>query len=103
MNQPQPTEQIVITHPKDADGQDVKYSFMLTLSKRIEKDLEGRLIQAVGTLDGIDNLQPNMGRYTIGITVARSFDPDEVITELKRRLEADVLSDIVRPTLVVPE
>jgi len=110
MSKIEPTEKYVIIHPKEDDGTEVKYSLILTLGRQLgevvqgEETIESRLIKALGTLDGLDNLQPNMGRYTIGLTIARTFDADEVLTELKRRLETDVLSNIVRPPvdLVIP-
>ncbi|MCV0439798.1 MAG: hypothetical protein K5880_14315 [Hydrogenophaga sp.] len=106
MSKIEPKEKYIIIHPKDDDGVEVKTSLVLTLGRQLgevlgpDDTIEGRLIKALGTLDGIDNLQPNMGRYTIGMTIARTFDAEEVLTELKRRLEEDVLSDIIRPKLV---
>lgn len=105
MNTIEPTEKFVIIHPKEDDGTEVKYSLILTLGRPLgdgpETNTVGdRLMRALGSLDGMDNLNPNMGRYTIGMTIARTFDADEVITELKRRLNEEVLSDIIRPKLV---
>lgn len=111
MTQPTPKEKFVITHPRDENGEEVRFSFMLTLSKRLSLNfgtkekpdtVEMRLIKAIGLLEGIDNINPDMGRYTIAATIARTFDPDEVIAEMKRRLENDVLSEIIRPSLVTP-
>lgn len=111
MNQPAPREDFVLTFPKDQDGQEVKWRFMLTLSKPMgfnfgskEKPdtVEQRLVKAVGTLDGIDYVNPGVGRYTVEIAIARSFDVDEVIEELRNRIKHEVLSDLVRPRLVVP-
>ena len=105
--QPKPLEPFVLTFPKDENGNDVKYRFMLTLSKHLKQKIgnetiESRLIQALGTLDGIDGIGIGGGRYTLEVTIARTFNPDEVIEELKRRVTNDVLSEIVRPPLVVP-
>jgi hypothetical protein len=109
MNTIEPTQKYVLIHPKEDDGTEVKYSFILTLGRQLGEQvggagetIESRLIKALGSLEGIDNIQPNMGRYTIGATIARTFDAEAVLTELKRRLEADVLSEIVRPALVIP-
>ena len=102
MTQPTPKHDFVITHPKDDNGEEVKFSFMLTLKKQIQKETEEKLIEAIGTLDGIDSINPGVGRYTMAATIARTFDPDEVLDELKRRIKDDVLSDIVRPKIVTP-
>ena len=99
MTQPQATEKYILTFPEDQDGNPVtKFRFMLSLSKPM-KEIESKLQNALGTLDGIDQIaiQP-LGRYTVEVVIARTFDADEVITELKRRLEEDVLSDIITPS-----
>jgi len=98
-----PTEQYILTFPEDENGEPVtKYRFILTLGKKIEKELGAKLQKAIGTLDGIDGINPG-GRYTMELTIARTFEADEVIAELKKRLTEDVLSDIVRPKLTVVE
>jgi len=111
MNQPAPRETFVLTFPKDEAGHEVKWRFMLTLSKTMgfnfgnqEKPdtVEQRLIKAVGTLDGIDYVNPGVGRYTVEIAIARTFDADEVIAELKDRIQNEVLSSIVRPKFIAP-
>jgi hypothetical protein len=115
MNTITPKEKFVITHPTDENGNEVKFSFMLTLSLKVthkfgtlgsgEPDtVDGRLIRALGTLEGIDSINPNVGRYTVAATIARTFDPDEVLNELKRRLTEEVLTEIVRarPQIVTP-
>lgn len=107
MTQPKALQSFVLTFPRDETGKDIKYRFMLTLSKQLKykignETIESRLMQALGTLDGIDGLGVGIGRYTIEVTIARTFDPDVVIEELKTRLEQDVLSEIIRPPLVVP-
>jgi len=109
MNQPAPRESFVLTFPKDQDGQEVKWRFMLTLSKTMgfnfgskEKPdtIEQRLIKAIGTLDGIDYVNPGVGRYTVEIAIARTFDADEVIAELKSRIQNEVLTELVRPKFI---
>lgn len=108
MTQPLPLQPFVLTFPQDEEGKDIKYRFMLTLSKKLKQPIggsketiESRLIEALGTLDGIDGIALGGGRYTIEITIARTFDPDIVIEELKVRLTNDVLSEIIRPSLVI--
>lgn len=109
MNQPAPREPFVLTFPKDESGKEVPWRFMLTLSKTMgsnfgnkEDTVERRLIKAVGTLDGIDYINPGVGRYTVEIAIARTFDATEVIEELKRRIQFEVLTEIKTPKLVVP-
>jgi hypothetical protein len=108
MKEIEPREKYIIIHPTDDDGNEVKTSFILTLGRQLgdpigsDETVEARLIQALGTLPGIDSINPNMGRYTMGATIARCFDADEVLTELRRRLDEDVLTEIVRPKLVTP-
>lgn len=104
----QPKEKFVIIHPKENDGTEVKHSLLLVLGRKLSDNMgsgqddtiENRLIKAIGTLDGVDTIQPGVGRYTIALTIARTFDANEVITELERRLNEDVLSEIIRPKLV---
>lgn len=99
-----PTQPFVFTFPEDNEGKEVKYRFMLTLGKKLsakigEETVGGRLEAAIMTLAGIDAMQP-AGRYTIECVIARTFDADVVIDELKRRLNEDVLTEIVKPRLV---
>lgn len=110
MKQPTPREDFILTFPTDKDGKDVKWRFMLTVAKPLghnfgspEKPdmLERRLIKAIGTLDGIDYVNPGVGRYTVEIAIARTFDPDEVIQELERRIKFEVLTDIITPKLLI--
>ena len=101
MKQPEPTDKYILTHPKDENGNDILYRFMLTLSKRLAEkigteSIESRLLKAIGTLNGIDGMQQG-GMYTTEVVIARTFNPEEVITELKRRIEDDVLSEIITP------
>jgi hypothetical protein len=101
MTQPQSKEKYILTHPKDESNEDILYRFMLTLNRRLaekvgSETIESRLLKAIGTLDGVDGMQQG-GMYTIEVVIARTFDPAEVITELKRRLDDDVLSEIITP------
>lgn len=107
MTQPTPREPFVFTFPRDDKGEEMPYRFMLTLSKNFgtkigTEDIGTRLTRALLTLDGIDAFSQGVGRYTVEVTIARTFDPAEVLEELKRRLKNDVLSEIIRPPLVTP-
>jgi len=106
MSQPTPREKFVLTFPHDEKGQEIQFRFMLTLSKKLsvkigEETIQERLVRALGTLDGIDGMAFGAGRYTVEVTVARTFDAQEVLTELKARLENDVLSEIIRPPVLM--
>lgn len=96
-----PTDKFIITFPEDEDGTPVtKYRFILTISKN-RMEIEAKLQEALGTLDGIDGVQLG-GRYTMEITIAKTFDADEVLVELEKRIEA-LMSDIITPKLTVVE
>lgn len=105
MTQITPREKFVFTFARDEKGEDMKYRFMLTLSRRLgekigDEFIAKRLETALATLDGIDAIHASNSRYSVEIILARTFDADEVIEEIKRRLVNDVLSEIIRPTLI---
>jgi hypothetical protein len=96
----------LLTFPHDNDGKEIKYRFMLTLSKPLSQKtgdvtIQDKLIKALGTLDGIDGIAVGIGRYTIEVTIARTFVAEHVIDELQRRITEDVLSEIIKPSLIV--
>lgn len=92
------TKSYVIIFAKDEKGEDVKYRFVLSISKPI-KSVEQRLLEALMSTDGIDRMEI-MGRYTAEVVIGRAFDAEEVLASLTPKIEA-VLSDIVIPKLVV--
>lgn len=103
-----PKQDYVFTFAKDEDGADLKFRFILTLGKKLTsgdipgKDSVGhRLMKVLATLDGIENFQTNVGFYSVEVGIARTFDADEVIAELKKQLESDVLSEIIKPKLSI--
>jgi len=101
-----PTEKYVFTFPRDEAGQDFKWRFMVTLSKPMgqkigDESIVQRFANAIQKIDGIDSFQPTGGRYTAEITLARTFDPDEVIAELKKALDESILSEIIRPPIII--
>lgn len=110
MNQPNATVNFLLTFPKDQEGQEIKWRFMLTLSKPLgysfgptpgADTVQGRLIKSLGTLNGIDYINPNVGKYTVEVAIARTFNVDEVLEELKRRVEFEVLTEIVSQKLII--
>ena len=93
----QPTKKYDIVYAKTEDGEDIKFRFVLTLSKPIRDEAMGaRIIQLLGIdLPGIDGYTA-MGRYTLEIIIARTFDPEVVLDALKEELEV-ILSTILQP------
>jgi hypothetical protein len=83
---------------KDEEGKDIHYRFMLSLSKPLAR-VEKELMKGIMDTEGVDHIQPH-SRYTLEITIGRAFDADEVLAELKPKIEA-ALSDILMPKLVV--
>jgi len=109
MTQPTPLKKYVLTFPKDGEGQEMKYRFMLTVDRCLtnktgsgDEDYGTRLLKSLSTINGIEAIVPQGGRYTLEVGIARTFDPNEVIKEIERRLNEEVLTDIIRPTLVTP-
>lgn len=105
MTQITPREKFVFTFARDEKGQDMKYRFMLTLSRRLgekigDEFIAQRLNAALTTLDGVDAVNVSNSRYSVEIILARTFDPDEIIEEIKKRLTNDILSDIYVPKLI---
>lgn len=98
MTQIQATDKYIITHPKDEKGVEIKRRFILTTSKPIkDKDMYGKVMNLLGdTVPGIDGFNI-MGRYTMEIVIAMTFDPDQVIAALKEELEV-ILSPLALPT-----
>lgn len=98
MVQIQPVDKFVITHPKDEHGNDIKRRFMLSSSKPIkDKEMYGKVMLLLGeTVPGIDGFNI-VGRYTMEIVIAMTFDPDEVIAALKTELDV-ILSPLALPS-----
>jgi len=92
------TQKYVITHPKDETGTEIKFVFMISLSKPVKAIGEAKINALMG-VDGIDTLAQR-GRYTLEITISRAFNADEVISVLKTKLD-DAMSDIIVPKLVI--
>lgn len=102
-----PVAPYVLTFPYSQEGKDIKYRFMLTLSKPLGQAIGTervgeRLINTLGQLDGVDNISAPVGRYTIEVALARTFDPEVLIVEIERLLKEEVLSEIIRPPLITP-
>ena len=92
------TKKYVIIYAKDEKGEDIKYRFMLSLSKTL-KSLEKEIAVAVMGTDGVDGMTGH-GRYTLEVVIARAFDAEEVLAVLIPKIEA-MLSDIVVPKIIL--
>lgn len=94
----QPKSKYHIEFATDNDGEEIKYRFMLVTSKPVRsKEMAARLVQLLQhDQDGVDKFEV-FGRYTMEVVIARTFDPDEVLEDLKRRLD-EILSDIIQPS-----
>jgi len=106
----EPTQKYLFTFPQDEEGNDIKYRFILTLSKRLgdnvgtgEETIGSRLMKLLSEIDGIDGVSQN-GFYTMQVAIAHTFDAEQVLELIERGLEQDVLSEIIRPptSIVTP-
>lgn len=88
----------VIIFARDEQGNEIKYRFMLSISKPFSEK-EAVLAKTINALEGIDALQI-IGKYTADIMVGRAFDADKVVSTLTKILDS-FLSDIITPKLVV--
>lgn len=92
------TQKYVLIFAKDEQGQEIKYRFMLCVSRSLAEE-QGRLAKTIQALEGIDRIEP-VGRYTADIVIGRAFDADEVLVELTKMLDS-FLSDIVVAKILV--
>jgi len=88
----QNTQKYVMIFARDEQGNEIKYRFMLSISKSI-KSVEEKLLKAVMGTDGVDRIEIH-GRYTAEVVIARAFDAEEVLKVLTPKLD-EVLSDII--------
>ena len=94
MSELQPIIDYHFEHPTSPAGDVVEHRFILTL-KRPAGEIDQKAMQDLLTLPGIDQVQP-MGRYTIDMIVARTFDVDAVKESIIKQLER-VQSGIITP------
>ena len=97
----EPKSKYTFIFAKDEEGNEIKYRFMLILGVTL-KSVEAAFVKNIIPIPGIDAINASVGRYTAEIVIARTFDAEEVVAELKTRLERDVLNTIVTPGLIVP-
>jgi hypothetical protein len=99
-----PKEKFILTKSKDNEGNEVDWHFRLTLSKPIRDRPMAELLNAF--LEEVDNGIDNFtikGRYTIEITVAATFDGQEVMEAVRSEWDR-LTSEIIQPNkdLVLP-
>jgi hypothetical protein len=92
------TQKYVLVFAKDEKGEEIRYRFMLCLSKSMTENAGG-IAKAIAAFEGIDAIQP-VGRYTADVAISRAFDADEVIEGLKKLLDG-LVTDIITPKLIV--
>lgn len=99
---PNPVSDYHVEFAKDDKGQEVSCRFIFTakkpiapikseLTKGVSKAQE--MLDAIMSVPGIDLMQP-VGRYSIEIVVAKTYDPKEVIAaiaEAIRPLQSEIL------------
>lgn len=79
-----------VEHAKDDKGNEVAFRFIFTtkkpiaqtkseLTKGVSKGQE--MLDAIMSVSGIDLIQP-VGRYSIEVVVAKTYDPKQVIAAL---------------------
>ena len=93
-----PTKKYDIVFAKTEGGEEIKFRFVLTTSKPIrDKEMAAQLVQLLEhDLPGIDGFNI-MGRYTMEIIIARTFDAEAVVGELQSRLDT-VLNTVLQPS-----
>jgi hypothetical protein len=83
----------IIIHPnKHKDGTEDKQLLIVTLSKRLDKTQYGdpqAFVSALMAVEGVDALQP-VGRYSVQMVLANTFDFDSVIEDIKAVIERAV-------------
>lgn len=92
------TQKYTLIFAKDEQGNEIKYRFMLCVSKPVTENQKA-LAMAIQAFEGIDGIQI-VGRYTLDVVIGRAFDPDEVLVELKKLLDS-MLSDIIVSKILV--
>jgi hydrogenase maturation factor len=103
----QPIKDYHIEFAKDDDGTDLENRFIFTAKKPIAPlqsevtagiSIAQKMLEAICSVDGMDFYQP-VGRYSMEIVVAKTFDPQDVIAAIVETVRP-IQSDIVLPSLV---
>jgi len=102
---PEAIKKYAISYAKNDKGEDVKRSFILSFSRPIQDEqMAAKVSNLFGhQVAGIDGFKV-IGRYSVQLLVAETFDPDEVVAVLQAELDV-ILSDIIqpgKPKLVTP-
>jgi hypothetical protein len=93
----EPKQKYHIQFAQDQQGNQLRHRFILSLDRPIKtKAMLAKVSQLLDhDLPGVDRGTP-LGRYSLEIVIAQTFDADEVLDELKARLD-ELLSDIILP------
>lgn len=96
-----------VEHAKDDKGNEVLFRFIFTAKKPISPikseltrgvSKSQAMLNAVMSVDGIDLIQP-VGRYSIEVVVAKTYDPKQVIEALAEAIRP-VQSEILVATFI---
>jgi hypothetical protein len=91
-------EDFRITFPKkNEDGSEDKQLVVITLAKPLDKTSYGdprAYLKALSDVDGVDAIQP-LGRYTVQLVLANTFDFNSVVADLQAVVEKAVSAIIV--------
>lgn len=92
MTKVQPNKEFEIEFAKtvneDGTKTDMKWNFILTFKKPLDQlqgGTEGMHKFFMDELGGVDSIKM-AGRYAVEITLARTFDPDEVIAAIEQSI-----------------
>ena len=77
---------VFVEYPKGEDGEENKFVAFVTGAKPLAEpgqpgEQGGALLNSLASTDGVEGGKL-MGRYTISVQIARTFDPEEVLEDV---------------------
>lgn len=86
----EPVAEFVLRHPELTTGKEDAYYLIATFSVPLAKLREQgtQLLQGLMAIDGLEGAD-RAGRYSIGIGIARTFDPVKVEEEVRAIVEEE--------------
>lgn len=87
----EPIADFVLRHPELTTGKEDEYYLIVTFATPLAKLREQgtQLLQGLMQIEGLEGAD-RAGRYSIGIGIARTFNPEQVKSEIKEVVEAEV-------------
>lgn len=97
-----PIADFIIRHPELTSGEQDQYYVVITFDKPLAKLREqgSKLLQGLMGIDGLEGAE-RVGRYSIGIGIARTFEPEEVESEIAEVVAAEVSNIITLDKKIV--